>query len=53
MKKINDILKIILAIISTILIYIQFNNHNTVLIIYWFIVAIYWITNYLSGHTKK
>jgi len=52
MKKFNDILKIILAIISFVLAFIQFKNGGYNYTFYWIIVAIYWITNYLSGRKK-
>jgi len=49
MKKINNILKIVLAIISIIVACIQFTTSNYILVFYWILVAIYWITNYFAG----
>jgi len=52
MKKFNDILKIVLTIFSCVLVYSQYKQGNNTLMFYWVIVAIYWLTNYLSGKKK-
>lgn len=52
-KKITQILKLILVGFSLYLCYLQYKVLNTALILYWIVVALYWLFNYLSGITPK
>ena len=42
---ISNLLKIILTFIS---LYLSFNNQNKKIKIYWLIVSLYWLINFLS-----
>lgn len=53
-KKITQLLKLVLVVFSLYLCFIQYKANNNSMIIYWIVVALYWLFNYLSGlNTKK
>lgn len=52
-KKITQILKIVLVFFSLYLCYLQYKQGNSSMILYWIVVGLYWLFNYLSGITKK
>lgn len=53
-KKVTQILKLILVGFSVYLAYSQYKLNNKTLVIYWIVVATYWLFNYISGlPTKK
>lgn len=52
-KKITQILKLVLVGFSLYLCYMQGLLHNSAMIAYWIVVALYWFFNYLSGISKK
>lgn len=50
--KILQVVKLILAGISVYLAYYQYTHQNMNYVAYWFIVAVYWVLNYISGLEK-
>lgn len=48
-KKITQALKIVLIGFSLYLCFIQYKAQNQAMILYWIVVALYWLFNYLSG----
>lgn len=52
-KKITQMLKLILVAFSLYLCFIQYKANNLAMIVYWIVVALYWLFNYISGISKK
>lgn len=52
-KKLTQALKLILVAFSLYLCYMQAQNNNTAMVIYWIVVAVYWLFNFLSGLPAK
>lgn len=45
----TNILKLLLAILSAILVSIQVEQKNNKMIFYWVLVMLYWIANFIQG----
>ena len=52
-KKITQALKLILVAFSLYLCYMQYAAGKTSMVIYWIVVAFYWLFNFLSGLPAK
>lgn len=52
-KNITQILKLVLVGFSLYLCYSQYLQNNITLVVYWIVVAIYWLFNFISGLPNK
>ena len=51
-KKITQVLKLVLVVFSMYLAFNQYQANNSKMVLYWIVVAIYWLFNYISGISK-
>lgn len=52
-KNITQILKLVLVGFSLYLCYSQYLQNNITLVVYWIVVATYWLFNFISGLSTK